>query len=217
MADYRDFTYGDVRFISGPVGWRDWFRPIPLIGKRLRRWPFFSGNKKAFYIKVRLAKGSGARKVSLRGELIGPDQRPMRGYLDGDYGPSYGGIPSNVDIPHTYRIHTPWLGGVGQHRFDASISIDEQGLGSETFVNFDLKSSDTLFLAILAIIVSVLIGILSPIFGAWLGKAAFTQNSPNPVVVIVATPTPTFVPTITPTPAATLPPTSHSETGSNAP
>lgn len=211
MADYRNFTYGGVTFVSGPAGWRDWCKYLPLIGQRLRRWPFFSGSRKKFYIRATLPKGSTVKKIGLLGDWIGPFQETIDTY---DSRPemtsqTMQGDPPYFDLPTTFWPNTPWLGGVGQHRFDATFICDGRVMGRETFVNFDLKSSDTLFLAILAIVVTIFIGIWGPFFGAWLGKTVFRQDFPNPIVVVIATPTPTPMPTFTPTPTITPLPASQ--------
>lgn len=172
MADYNNFENDDFKVTVRPFGKRHWISWFPVLGKLLFNAPFFSGGHKAFEIKIKPRnKKYEGQSLFLNGSWHGPTRGDEDVIIRDVLNRSIGIIHDRKKL--AIRIETPWLGGTGHHRFDGEILMDPDRhlrpprkviTGWQTWVNFDLKSSDTLLLLIFGIAASAIITVT----GGWI-------------------------------------------------
>ena len=181
MPNWNDQEWGPTRITIRPHGWRN----MPVAGKLLRKWPYFTGSQPVINIAMRPKLKHSAWDpvtVSYSLEVTG---RTI------DHGTQTLMEPGKVEVP------VPWLVDVGPHQLLVSMGRrrDTDKL-SDVLATFDVKSSDTLALLVMAIVGSLIIGLMASAFGAWLAPTFFQSQDPVRVIVVdeIRTPTPASPP-----------------------
>ncbi len=203
LADYNKVRWQGIEITTRPLGFR---RLWPL-----KRFPYLTGSKPRFEVTVRaLKKEAEGNRV----EVAWYFQSPEELYLKTEQGEA---TAQNLSKPLRFTLDAPFLPMQAEYRYDADIFTYAASSGydqistEETLVTFGNMSSDSLRLWVSGILLSL----LASICGGLLVGYMLRQDSPNPLIVTIATATPISTPTPTLTPSLT--PASQSGTGNNAP
>ena len=176
VADYRTIDWKGTRLTARPAGWRRW---IPY----LRRWPFFTGCEPYFIVKV---------------EATTPERRETPGRLTIHVPhPAGGGTEESEEFkslqrPVTVKVKAPWLYKTGACSVDFDLRL-VRGSGqspdrkADVIANFDVKSSDTLFLILVGLTVTAIISLMTAVVGPVIVDKLL-DDSPQPVIVVTETP-----------------------------
>jgi hypothetical protein len=167
VADYQTVEWQGIRVMPRP---REVWRRVPI----LRTWPFRSGRRFQFDVLVEATRSDRERdRVQLEWTFISP----------GGEHPSTATLVEDLGSRRVFSYRTPWLGGSGHHRLDATIRlVDADATIRETLVDFDLASADSLRLWWSAILFSLIVTLVGGVLG---GLCVATWDSgPKPVVIV---------------------------------
>ena len=191
MAEYISYTWAGVEVKPRPCGWRNWLWQLRIVRSLWRQWPILSGSEPKFAVRVvPKDKRRKGETVKWRWAFHGPSGNTI------DSGETT--LTLGERGKDEFVFTAPVLGTPGQHRLDATLIMSVGGGPRRTWVNFNLLSTDSLILWLSALVGSAVI----TIGGGWLVGNIVKQDLPNPVIVVIATPTssPTTIPTATPLP-----------------
>ncbi len=181
MADYLDTEWNSIRIKARPVGIRGALGALPRIGGWLCRTPYMTGDHKVFKVKI------WATDKALRGTTA----RLTHQFADSDHA-TPGGSKGTAEVvlarrAHTIRITTPWIEKTGQHQVIGVLAlagVAENPWKTRPLVNFDVKSSDSVYLLVAGLIASLAIGLAGAGIGAWLGSRLGQSSEPVRVIVV---------------------------------
>ena len=178
LADYNTVEWNGIRVRVRPTGFREW--KIPIVGRVLRKWPFFTGAQPWFEVEAKY----------MRGDWQNGQGSVTSEFYDADGGGYQLGSEqfSSLLTPLHSKVQTGWLTNPGQHKLKVKLQAMSESSANmnmtEDLVIFDVKSSDTLFLLIAGIAASAIVAAASSVCGGIVVGKFLEDDSPQRVVIV---------------------------------
>ena len=169
MPDYNDFEWEGLKIRPRPTGWRN----TPVLGKVLRKWPYFTGSRPKFVVSITpKSKQHLWQDLTLIYEL--------RAQAEGE-----GFVKKSLFRPGKVELRVPWLSTTGSYQFRATFEVGSAQITAESgLINFDVKSSDTLVLFLAGIITSAVLALSASICGGIIVGNFLDSDDPQPVIIV---------------------------------